>query len=411
MEMVFVKREVDSLMKRTPVIVVAGQEMTDEVCDTLAQKPGTIVVRHRFDGQVVVRSVHIGDDRRPHTSEWPLELVNCCVDCTIREDLLVLLRRLHRRDDVTRIVVHLAPWLEPEPVCWAINNVDVRVGPGYTDGPAARDVRIESVVSTVQTATWLAQALDDEVLDDDRTVAQVVVGQAEFADVLVLSAPHDRTSAVLRRLAPRSRHIVGPGVLEAALASLEWTARRGREHNPHEALLAGQPPLGADGDVELVEFSADRPFHPMRLHLAIDDLLEGVIRVRGRAWLASQPDAVLWIESAGGGLRVGHAGEWLATADAYADGYADPERVALAGLRWSDRFGDRHISMTALVCGADPAAITNALAGALLTDEEMAREQDWADYDDPFGDWHEDPCDDFDVADEINRRRRGDEGR
>jgi hypothetical protein len=67
--------------------------------------------------------------------------------------------------------------------------------------------------------------------------------------------------------------------------------------------------------------------------------------------------------------------------------------------------------MTALVCGADPAAITNALAGALLTDEEMAREQDWADYDDPFGDWHEDPCDDFDVADEINRRRRGDEGR
>ena len=227
-------------MKRTPVIVVAGQEMTDDVCETLARTPGTIVVRHRFDGHVVVRSVRIGDDLRPHTSEWPLELVNCCVDCTIREDLLILLRRLHRRDDVRRIVIHLAPWLEPEPVCWAINNVIVRVGPGYTDGPAARDVRIEAVVSTVHTAAWLTQALDDEVLDDDRTVAQVVVGQAEFADVLMLSATHDRTSAVLRRLAPRSQHVVGPALLEPALAALQWTARRGREHNP----LSGQAELG-----------------------------------------------------------------------------------------------------------------------------------------------------------------------
>ena len=319
-------------MKRTPVIVVAGQEMTDDVCETLARTPGTIVVRHRFDGHVVVRSVRIGDDLRPHTSEWPLELTNCCVDCTIREDLLILLRRLHRRDDARRIVVHLAPWLEPEPVCWAINNVIVRVGPGYTDGPAARDVRIEAVVSTVHTAAWLTQALDDEVLDDDRTVAQVVVGQAEFADVLVLSATHDRTSAVLRRLAPRSQHVVGPALLEPALAALQWTARRGREHNPHEALLAGQPPLGADGDVELVEFNADRPFHPMRLHIAIDDLLDGVVRVRGRAWLATQPDAVVWIESAGGGMKVGHAGEWLASSAEHSDGYADPVGIVLVEL-------------------------------------------------------------------------------
>jgi len=84
--------------------------------------------------------------------------------------------------------------------------------------------------------------------------------------------------------------------------------------------------------------------------------------------------------------------------------------VALAGLRWDERFGDRHISLTALVCGADPGVITNALSGALLTDDEMTREQDWATYDDPFGDWHEDPCDDFDAADDVNQRHQDDEG-
>lgn len=393
-------------MKRTPLIVVAGQQITDHVCQVLAQAPGTIVVRHRYDGHVVVRTVTIARDGRPHTSEWPLEVTNCCVSCTLREDLLVLLRRLHRREDVDRIVVHLEAWLEPEPVCWAINNVAVRVGPGYTDGPAGRDVRIEAVVSTVDSVQWLMQALGDDVLDDDRTVAQVAVGQAEFADVLVLTGSDDRTSSVLRRLTPRALHIVGPAMLEVALGSLNRTARRGRDHDPHQALLAGQPPLDADGDIQLIEFNADRPFHPMRLHQAIDDLLDGVVRVRGRAWLASQPDTVVWIESAGGGLRVGHAGEWLAISAPHSDGFGDPERVALAGLRWNERFGDRHVSMTVLICGADTTAISNALSGALLTDEELSRPQDWADYADPFGDWHEDPCDDFDSAGDISQWHR-----
>jgi hypothetical protein len=34
------------------------------------------------------------------------------------------------------------------------------------------------------------------------------------------------------------------------------------------------------------------------------------------------------------------------------------------------------------------------LAGALLTDGEMLAPDEWIDYPDPFGDWHEDPCTD-----------------
>lgn len=123
---------------RTPVVLVCGQGDTGEVAAVLSRATGTVVVRHVYDGQVVVRSVTTSNG----TSEWPLELVRGCVTCTVRNDLLVLLRRLHRRGDVDRIVVQLMPWLEPEPVCWAIENVRVRVGPGYVDGPAARDVRI-----------------------------------------------------------------------------------------------------------------------------------------------------------------------------------------------------------------------------------------------------------------------------
>jgi G3E family GTPase len=106
--------------------------------------PGTAVVGHEFDGQVVRRWVSILRHGELSTSEVALELRKGCASCTVRNDLLVLLRRMHRRDDVERIVVLLAPWMEPEPVCSAINHVRVHVGAGDIDGPAARDVEIRA---------------------------------------------------------------------------------------------------------------------------------------------------------------------------------------------------------------------------------------------------------------------------
>ncbi len=398
---------------RTPVVLVAGQGGNDRVAGELLGTPGTLVVGHEYDGQVVRRWVSFVRRGDVSTSEMPLELSNGCVACTMRNDLLILLRRLHRRDDVDRIVVSLAPWMEPEPICYAINKVSVHVGPGYIDGPAARDVVIDAVVTTVDCEEWLAQALGSGELDDGRTIAQVVVGQAEFADALVLNQPEAATLAVLRRLAPLARITVGVERVEQALRHLEPNARRGRERDPHDPLLAGQPPLDSDGATALVEFAARRPFHPERLHVAIDNLLEGVVRARGRAFVANRLDDVMWIESAGGGLLVEHAGTWLAAMSSSEFAYADPQRCALAATQWDELLGDRHTSLTILVCGARPAEVSGALQGALLTDEEMSRPGEWSSYVDPFGDWHNDPCGDSPgVATEIAAptTNKGDEG-
>jgi G3E family GTPase len=394
---------------RTPVVLVAGQGDTDAVAGTLLRRPGTLVVEHRFDGHVVCRTTVMLRDGELTTAEEVLELAHGCVACTIRNDLLVLLRKLHRRDDVNRIVVHLAPWLEPEPICWAINYTRVRVGPGYFVGPAARDVVIAGVVTCVESSEWLGRALGDDELPDGRTVAQVVVGQAEFADLLVLNHPDPATLAVLRRLAPRARITVGVDRVEMALAHLDGGSRRGRSDHPHAPLLAGLPPLAADGAIGILEFSARRPFHPERLHAAVDLLLDGVVRTRGRLWLANRDDQVMWLESAGGGLRVASAGKWLAAMTASEVAYVDPERRAFADLMWEHRFGDRHTSMTVLMCGADPVEVADALKGALLTDDEMDRPHSWNRYHDPFGDWHEDPCYETpDIAGEFSAHRNSD---
>jgi G3E family GTPase len=377
---------------RTPVILVAGQKNTDPVAGALLRSPGTLVVEHRFDGHAVCRTMATLQHGVLTTADTGLELVHGCVSCTIRNDLMVLLRQLHRREDVDRIVVHLAPWLEAEPICCAIDHVHIRVPPGYADGPAAIDVSVAAVVTCVESSMWLSQALGDAQLNDGRTVAQVVVGQAEFADVIVLNSPNPIVAATLRRLSPRARINVGADGVEDTLDNLFRDARRGRSDDPHGPLLVGQPPLDSRGPVRLVEFNARRPFHPQRLHACLDLLLEGVIRTRGRLWLASQPDQAMWLESAGGGLRVSSAGKWLAvlTGPELAD--IDAERRTFAELTWDDRYGDRHTAMTILVYSAHPAEILDALDGALLTDHELRFPEDWIHYGDPFGDWHEDPC-------------------
>ncbi|SPM39309.1 hypothetical protein MNAB215_1491 [Mycobacterium numidiamassiliense] len=393
---------------RTPVVLVAGDGDSDGVTGALLRCPGTVVVEHRFDGHVVRRTTTTLRDGELTTAEDALELAHGCVACTVRYDLLVLLRKMHRWDGVERIVVHLAPLLEPEPICVAINYVDVRVGPGYPDGPAALDVAIAGVVACVDSRTWLTRALGDADLADGRTVAQVVVAQAEFADVVVLTHAEPVTLAVLRRLAPRARLTVGIDRVELALAHLEDDSRRGRSDHPHGWLLAGLPPLGADGGVRIVEFNARRPFHPGRLHAAVDLLLSGVVRARGRLWLANRTDQVMWLESAGGGMRVACAGKWLAAMTAAEAAATDQERRLFAELQWEYRFGDRHTAITVLVCGAEPADIVAALNGALLTDQELAAPDQWRHYRDPFGDWHQDPCDETpDSAEGVSPERDG----
>ncbi|GAB0101475.1 GTP-binding protein [Nocardia sp. JMUB6875] len=408
--------------QRKPVLVLAGlpgraADGVDRVARLLGSEPGTVVVRHDLSELregVVRRTVRL--DGRESVSV--LELAHGCVSCTLRADLLPFLCLLAERDSVRRIVLALDPAFEAEAVCQAIEDVVVTGVLGRVDGPAGRSVRVETVLTCVDSRDWLADATGDETLaerghataEDERTVAQLAVGQVEFADALVVFdggadlVERERTNAVLARLTPRApiTWVAAPEVLDTE--DLTWLlrrvpadARRGAAFDPHAPLLAGEPPLEPDCGVALVEFATDRPFHPDRLHSAIDVLLDGVVSARGRVWLATQPDEVVWLESAGGGLRVGGAGKWLAAMTSREVDEVDPERRTLASLRWHEEFGDRHSSLVILVADADADEIRHALHWALVDEDELRqvrfapeRVALWAD---PFGDQHEEPCD------------------
>ncbi len=395
---------------RIPLVLVSG--LAPGPAATLAELvraagPGTAAVHHDL------RDIHAGVVRRrlrldQRDQLTVLELAHGCVSCTLRQDLLPLLRRLARMPRVRRIVVRLDEAMEPEPVSWALRNVLVG------DRPVIEDVDLRAIFTVVDCATWLADVTGDDLLaernlqgspEDERTVAQVALSQVEFADVLVLAgAATDawsaaKSAAVLDRVAPAVPRIElarvdGHSVFDAVPES----ARRGEVTDMHGALLRGEPPLHADCGIAVLTFTAQRPFHPERLHDAIDVLLDGVVRTRGRAWVASQPDVAFWIESAGGGLGIGHAGPWLASPGGPAWTDVSPERRTLASLRWDPVWGDRAQELVVVTDQATPDEVEAALRGALLTDDELADGAEaWQRYRDPFGEWHEEPCEDTET--------------
>ncbi|HEX7302077.1 ribosome hibernation factor-recruiting GTPase MRF [Lentzea sp.] len=357
----------------TEVVLVAGFGQNDVADEIWRATPGSVLVRHDL------RGLAEGVVRRWVDGELTvLELAHGCVSCTLRLDLLPLLENLGGT-----VVVDLDPALEPEAVCFALLEIDVRV---------------EAVVTVVDRATWLADAVGEDSLEDrglgaaegdDRTVAQVVVGQAEFADALVLTGPtgDNVLEAVLDRLNPRAPRRDRAGLdVTALLAAVPGDARRGRFDDGFGTLLQGEPPLEPAHGVSITHFVERRPFHPARLHDAIDSLLDGVVRTRGRVWLVSQPDAALWLESAGGGLNVGNLGPWLAAVGDWAD--VSPERRAVASATWDERFGDRSQELVVIAASASPEEITEALRAALVTDEELAL-ADELEFADPFAEWHD----------------------
>lgn len=395
---------------RVPLLLVTGLAAGPNtfLTDTLRREdPHTAVVHHdlrELRSGVVRRRLQLG----PRDQLTALELAHGCVSCTLREDLLPLLRQLSGMPQVRRIVVRLDEVMEPEPVCWELCHTPVE------GRPVIDDVRIEAVVAVVETRSWFDDATGEDTVgerglvsetDDQRTVAQVALAQVEYADVVALTqnAPDPwtaaKTHAVLHRVAPEAAIVdlsmLDTDRLRAATPAGATRGGIGDITDPHGPLLRGTPPLQPDCGIALNTFTVQRPFHPERLHESLGVLLDGVVRARGRAWVASQPDTALWIESAGGGLVLGHAGPWLAAPDGPAWEDVTPERRTLASLRWHPDFGDRAQELVIVTHHADPADIHETLRAALLTDDELARgRHTWAGYPDPFGHWHEEPCDD-----------------
>ena len=141
-------------------------------------------------------------------------------------------------------------------------------------------------------------------------------------------------------------------------------------------------------------FTARRPFHPLRLHAALDLLLDGWCAPgAGSGWPAAPMTSC-------GSSRRRWSSVQLRWKMAGGNGFQRTRvcRSAAAGdgrHRWDDPVRRPALVTDGAGVRCRPGDIVDGLRGALLTGDELCRPDEWPGYPDPFGDWHEEPCDEL----------------
>ncbi|TDB77974.1 GTP-binding protein [Micromonospora sp. KC723] len=391
---------------RLPVTVLSGflgAGKTSLLNHVLANRDGlrvAVIVNDMSEVNIDAALVRDGG-ALSRTEEQLVELTNGCICCTLRDDLLDEVARLARLSRFDYLLIESSGISEPMPVAATFAF-------GVEDGQVLDDLaRLDTTVTVVDAAGLLARVAAGETLQarglaayegDDRSIADLLVDQIEFADVLVVNktdliSAEDlaMVEALLTRLNPVARQVravhgrvppaeildTGRFDLERAETAPGWVAELNGEHVPETE----------EYGISSIVFRDHRPFHPRRLWDLLTGGLDGygVVRSKGFLWLASRPDVqALWSQAGPSGrcdpvgVPVVVSGEWP----------EDPDERAELKSRWHPVFGDRQQELVLIGVGLNTTGLRAALTTCLLTDTEITAGQDaWRALPDPFPAW------------------------
>jgi G3E family GTPase len=362
-----------------------------------------VIVNDMSEINIDASLVRDGGAALSRTEEKLVEMTNGCICCTLRDDLLQEVTRLAREGRFDYLLIESTGISEPLPVA---ETFTFPLDDGFSLGDVARLDTMVTVgdaknilreLETLDTLTERDMGMSD---DDERTIADLLVDQIEFANVLILNKTDlveaddlNRVEALLHRMNPRARlvrteygripliEVLNTGRFDFDQASTfdEWLS--GAEHTPETE----------EYGVSSFVYKARRPFHPQRLmNMLESDVLDGVIRSKGFVWLATRHHLVGVWSQAGEIISLDYGGNWWVTVPEreFPD---DPALVAEIKRQFEGTFGDRRQELVVIGIEMDQAAIRAALDACLLSDEEMALGwHKWRRFEDPFMAWIED---------------------
>lgn len=369
-----------------------------------------VIVNDMSELNVDARLIRDGGGTLSRVDEKLVEMSNGCICCTLREDLLLEVSQLAQQRRFDYLLIESTGISEPLPVAETFTFTDEQ---GHTLSDFARLDTLVTVVDAGNLQRDLAsiEELKDRQIglneNDSRDIANLLVDQIEFANVILLNksdlvALDDaaKLESLLRHLNPSARivrtshsRIPLDRILNTGLFSEEWAAQS-MQWLAHErgAEISEADEYGFRSFV----YRRWRPFHPMRLwqFQMESELAASIVRSKGMIWMATRHDLGGEWSVVGNIVSCDPLGYWLA-ATPQEDWPEDEDFIAESKEFWREPYGDRRQELVLIGCNIDEAAITKALDDCLLTDEEMVDGPlAWAAFDDPFESWDsQDSCD------------------
>lgn len=400
-----------NVSRRLPVTVLSGflgagkTTVLSNILNNREGKKVAVIVNDmseiNIDASTVKNEVSLS-----HSEEKLVEMSNGCICCTLREDLLLEVNKLAKDGKFDYLVIESTGISEPLPVAETFTFED-------EDGVSLSEVaKLDTMVTVVDSVNFLkdydeAKYLQDtgESLgeDDERSVADLLVDQIEFADVILISKTDLASKEEIKKVIGIIKSLntsakifpIANGEIEVdeildtnlfdfvkARQAPGWLKEMRGEHIPETE----------EYGISSFSYVARRPFYPDKFY----NFLHGtkqygkLIRSKGYFWLGSRLEYAGQWSQAGGIARYGFAGMfWKATPK---DNWpTDKESLSTIMSQWEEPFGDMRQELVFIGQGLDKEQVTKALDECLLSDSDLLQGRaHWATFDDPFPDeWKE----------------------